>query len=94
MTLRDATPGRMRGRKLQERRLRVWSKDPHCDKCRRQVDYPSGFELDHDTPLFKGGEDSEDNCRLLCIDCHYKKSRQDCGIRERTRFDPAGRVIW
>lgn len=50
------------------------------------VAYPHGFELDHITPLFKGGPDTDDNCQLLCVDpmgrgCHQAKTRDD--LRQR-----------
>lgn len=77
---------RMTGRRLQDRRLRLWTADPHCVECGRLVDYPNGFELDHITPLFMGGEDADDNCQVLCVEvdivdgrvvkvgCHASKS--------------------
>ncbi|MHC3750703.1 HNH endonuclease [Stutzerimonas stutzeri] len=58
---------RITGRKLQARRLAVWSRNPCCAECGRLVDYPSGFELDHIVPLFMGGEDVEQNCQVLCV---------------------------
>ncbi|SEJ31803.1 HNH endonuclease [Azotobacter beijerinckii] len=71
---------RMTGRKLQSRRFNVWLRDPCCATCRRVVEYPGGFELDHKVPLFKGGEDSEENCQILCSGpdgCHAKKTAED-----------------
>lgn len=71
---------RITGRKLQDRRLKVWSKDPRCAMCGRVCDFPSGFELDHKVPLYQGGADTEDNCQVLCSGpdgCHVKKTAQD-----------------
>ncbi|MCY1545146.1 hypothetical protein D9M68_810740 [compost metagenome] len=68
---------RMTGRKLQDRRLRVWSKNPCCAHCGKLCDFPAGFELDHKIPLFQGGADAEENCQVLCSGpdgCHAKKS--------------------
>lgn len=53
------TSKRMLGRALQKRRLAVWAKDPCCAMCRRLTAYPSGYELDHTVPLFKGGADTD-----------------------------------
>jgi 5-methylcytosine-specific restriction endonuclease McrA len=73
---------RMAGRKLQERRLRVWSRDPHCARCGRLTSFPSGFDLDHRVPLHQGGEDTEANCQVLCNGpdgCHRTKTDEDAG---------------
>ncbi|KAA8706058.1 HNH endonuclease [Pseudomonas proteolytica] len=58
---------RITGRRLQARRLAVWRQDPTCATCGRVVNFPDGFELDHKTPLFMGGEDVEANCQVLCV---------------------------
>lgn len=83
---------RMTGRKLQERRLRVWSADPRCAHCGALTVYPHGFELDHKLSLFDGGEDTDANTQILCMSrdasgrkagCHDAKTRQDMGYRSR-----------
>ncbi|AYD67695.1 HNH endonuclease [Achromobacter sp. B7] len=90
-----ATPGakRMTGRKLQERRLRLWSADPHCARCGALTVYPYGFELDHKVSLNDGGTDTDENSQVLCVSrdalgrkvgCHDVKTRQDMGYRSRT----------
>ena len=40
-------------------------------------------EVDHITPLAKGGTDEDDNLQLLCLACHEKKTRIENGYRER-----------
>nr|MBF0682533.1 HNH endonuclease [Pseudomonas sp.] len=92
--MRDETKGRITGRRLQATRLRIWSRDPHCAMCRKLVEYPAGFELDHRVPLFKGGEDSDENMQVLCAPCHGKKTEKDLGYKPRAKFDAQGRVIW
>lgn len=91
----DPTDGRLRGRALQARRLRVWRKDPHCQMCGRLVSYPDGFQLDHKQMVHKVGEDLDDDAvQVLCIPCHDKKTLKDMGYRERVKFNQEGRVQW
>lgn len=76
---------RITGRRLQSRRLEMWSANPHCVECGRWVVFPAGFELDHIVPLGEGGEDTEANCQILCLDspdgavigCHRRKTNRD-----------------
>lgn len=74
---------RMAGRKLQDRRLRVWAAaDGMCAGCGRVTSYPAGFELDHRVPLHHGGADTEANCQVLCNGpdgCHARKTAADAG---------------
>lgn len=79
----DSSDGRLRGRKAQARRLRLWSVDPHCVKCGRLTNYPDGFNLDHIVPLFKGGPDEDGNLQVLCVPCHDVKTMKDMGFVER-----------
>jgi len=61
----------------------MWSKDPCCARCRKLTDWPDGFELDHRIPLFRGGEDIEENLQVLCPECHATKTNEDLGRREQ-----------
>lgn len=91
----DNTDGRLRGRALQARRLRVWSADPHCKGCGKLTDYlTDSFQLDHKVPLYKDGEDTDENTQVLCPPCHDKKTMRDMGYKERVEFDKEGRVKW
>jgi 5-methylcytosine-specific restriction endonuclease McrA len=90
----DNSDGRLRGRKLQAARLRIWSANPHCARCRKLVAYPHGFELDHITALHKDGSNDDNNMQVLCPPCHATKTTLDCDYRERAKFDAGGRVIW
>ncbi|MCA0393960.1 MAG: HNH endonuclease [Proteobacteria bacterium] len=88
---RLATPTRVRekrinGRRLQKRRLAVWSRDPHCAQCRELTSYPSGFHLDHIVALGNGGQDTDENSQVMCIPCHRKKSKEDLQLFHGHRF--------
>lgn len=86
MTTREV---RTAGRALQSRRLRIWSRNPHCAMCGRLVAYPQGFELDHKVPLFQGGQDTDDNCQVLCVD--YDSFGQKIGCHaDKTAREAAG----
>lgn len=77
---------RMTGRRLQSRRLRVWTNDPACAQCGRVTEYPTGFELDHKVPLHQGGADTDENCQVLCSGpegCHARKTATDLGHAPR-----------
>jgi 5-methylcytosine-specific restriction endonuclease McrA len=78
----DNTDGRLRGRRAQARRLRLWSADPCCAGCGRLTDWPDGFQADHIVALHKGGEDKDHNMQVLCLPCHEAKTNKDLGRRE------------
>lgn len=85
----------MTGRALQDRRLKMWTANPHCAACGRYVLFPSGFELDHITPLHMGGEDAEGNTQILCVErdpfgnktgCHAEKTAGEAGPRGPSKY--------
>lgn len=101
----DNTDGRIRGRKLQDRRKRKWIEaGGHCSMCGRIVELSArpgyGFDLDHVDALKAAGgtgEDTDENTQVLCNGpegCHRKKTEQDMGWSQSTEFDSSGRVVW
>lgn len=103
----DNNDGRLRGRKLQAARLRIWSNDPHCARCGKLVAYPHGFELDHiqaiSTAADKTDINADDKLQVLCVErtqdgvktgCHVDKTAEDLGYAKRAQFDASGRVVW
>ena len=88
----DNTDGRLRGRKLQERRLRKWTEaEGKCAGCGRLTNYadprvdPTGFHLDHIAMLEKSKDDSEENTQVLCLPCHLTKTNEDLQRTEKVQ---------
>lgn len=86
----DDHDGRLRGRRGQARRLRLWTASPHCNNCGTLTDYPHGFHADHIIPLFKGGKDEDSNMQVLCIPCHEGKTNADLERTEKVRVGTDG----
>ena len=72
---------RIRGRKLQEIRRRIFWKSPLCVECKRAGRVTLATEVDHIVPLFMGGEDSDANRSALCAACHKLKTIEDMAVR-------------
>lgn len=83
-------PDRLRGRKLQRLRRSIFAREPLCRACYAKGRTTAAEELDHITPLHKGGTDHPDNLQPLCADCHATKTARDLGHRERVAIGPDG----
>ena len=59
-------------------RRRILARDSwECQACGKLL---GRAEVDHITPVFKGGKPFEDaNCQVLCVSCHIAKTRIDNG---------------
>lgn len=75
--------GRIRGAKLQTIRKRWFAKNPLCVACKRKGYITVATELDHITPLYKGGKDDDTNRQGLCADCHKAKTNVDLGYKPK-----------
>ena len=76
---------RIRGRRgvaLRQRRLHA---EPLCRLCKDQGRTRASTVPDHILPLAKGGEDTDDNIRCLCADCHRKVTAEEFGHRQTAR---------
>ena len=91
--VRDPSP-RIRGRRLQAIRKHVLAASPLCVMCKASGRVTLATEVDHIVALVNGGEDSHENRQALCAPCHQVKTAQDCGYKERAKFDEQGRVQW
>lgn len=68
---------RIRGRKLQGLRDRLFvASEGRCASC-RAVLMPGRWIRDHVVPLAEGGADVLDNTQALCLDCSDRKSQQE-----------------
>lgn len=50
-----------------------------CARCRFSM-LASALDVDHITPLYKGGTDTADNVQPLCQTCHVIKTNEDAGV--------------
>lgn len=80
----------------------MWSKSPFCVRCGKLTAWPHGFELDHVKALDNGGEDTEENCQVLCVardkegvktGCHVKKTAEDLGYKIKPQIGLDGYPI-
>ena len=88
------TPSRITGRRLQERRARLFARNPLCVHCQAKGIVRPWVHADHIIALDNGGPDTEANLQGLCAECHKAKTRADMGHAEMTRFDDSGNVQW
>lgn len=85
-----STDQRIRGRALQEIRLRWFTLHPLCVRCDRDGRTNLATQLDHIKPLFKGGEDTDANRQGLCDACHEAKTAEDMGYAAPVVVGPDG----
>jgi 5-methylcytosine-specific restriction protein A len=77
-----------RGYGVEWRRVRamVLKEQPWCEICQRQL----AKQVDHITPLARGGSHERGNLRAVCVGCHSEKTKQDAANGRRTRTQPRG----
>jgi 5-methylcytosine-specific restriction protein A len=74
---------RLRGRHLDDARARIKALRPYCPHCRAEGRIDLGKELDHITPLFRGGSNADSNLQLLCVHHHRLKTARERGALQR-----------
>jgi 5-methylcytosine-specific restriction enzyme A len=79
------TTERIRGRALQRIRARHLRLHPLCVTCQQRTPpvVRAATQVDHILPLYKGGQETEDNRQGLCDDCHRDKTATDMGTHVR-----------
>jgi 5-methylcytosine-specific restriction endonuclease McrA len=74
MTRRSMSPSR---------RKRILERDGHaCTAC---TDKEGPFEIDHHLPIWLGGDDTDDNLRTLCRNCHKVETKVSCKARAKCK---------
>lgn len=73
---------RIRGRALQRIRGQYLRLHPLCAKCEQRSPpvIRAATQVDHKVPLFKGGQECDENRQGLCDDCHREKTADDLGV--------------
>lgn len=84
-TTRGSAHSRGYGASWRRLRQMILARDPVCTVCHRVV----STEVDHHVPKSMGGEDTMDNCRGICGDCHAKKTAAEgCEAAGRSTARP------
>jgi 5-methylcytosine-specific restriction enzyme A len=81
---------RIRGRKGVELRKRRLHNEPLCRMCKSEGRVTEAKRVDHIKPLAKGGTDTDDNVRSLCIEHHDQVTREEFGHRRRVDIGTDG----
>jgi len=79
----DAPP-RVRGRRLQRQRARLFAEHPLCAECDRHGRVRPAVIRDHIIPLAEGGTDEPTNIQGLCQTCSDAKTATEA-TRGRSR---------
>lgn len=74
---------RIRGLTNQQRRKRLFEREPLCRLCAAQGRVRVATIADHVVALVNGGADDETNLAPICADCHRQKTARDLGHRQR-----------
>lgn len=61
-------------RSWQARRLQVLARSPLCQHCLLNNITREATEVDHNTPIAQGGDNSDANLTPLCKPCHSRKT--------------------
>lgn len=86
----EAAAKRIRGRKGVDMRARVLNAEPLCRPCAKAGRTCVAVEVDHVTPLSRGGTNDLGNLQPICLQCHQDKSLRERGARPRLRINVDG----
>ena len=71
-------------------RTRTLLANPLCVHCSTKGRLTPAVEVDHITPIHKGGTDDDSNRQGLCHDCHADKTAAELGHRVRVQIGADG----
>ena len=71
-------------------RARTLRANPLCVTCQRKGRLTAAAEVDHITPLHKGGTDDSSNLQGLCHPCHADKTAAEQGYKVRVQIGADG----
>lgn len=74
-----ASTRRIYNRSWEKIRAATLARSPLCVHCEREGRVTAATEVDHITPLSKGGTHASANLQTLCKSCHSRKTRGEQG---------------
>lgn len=92
-TLRPVKAGdvRIRGNSLKPIRERIFTRDCGlcvCVRCQTLGEVHAASVVDHITPLWAGGAESDDNRQSMSQEHHTMKTAHEAACRARGAFEP------
>ena len=77
-TIKSTTTNQKRNVTNLQKKVVASNQEWKCGKCNTILD--ASYEVDHITPLYKGGSNETTNLMALCRNCHGKKTIEDAFI--------------
>ena len=79
------------GHRWQKLRERILLRDASlCQPCKARGHITLAVEVDHITPIHKGGTDDERNLQSICSECHKAKTAAEQGKTRRAQIGADG----
>ena len=82
------------GHRWQKLRERILLRDASlCQPCKARGHITLAVEVDHITPIHKGGTDAERNLQAICSACHKAKTAAEQGKARRPQIGADGWTV-